>query len=137
MWTNAAGSMCGRNGVRLLAELYTCSKASDQFVSTGVRRVEDGSSFPTRDAPKRYQRALETARSLGRGVFQLFNKMGHEQLMPWTLKHSLVDKGSSLTVRCSDTMTCTVKNRIHVCVKCMIHMNLRLAHACSSTRLEM
>ena len=41
----------GRKGARLFVEVYTCNKASDQFVSTGVRRVEAGLSFPTRGPP--------------------------------------------------------------------------------------
>eukprot|EP00731_Ephydatia_muelleri_P014292 Em0008g12a len=70
----------GRSGDRLLAELYTCSEASGHFVSSGVRRVESGLSFPTRGAPRRYTLALETARAERRGVFQYGLEMGAEEL---------------------------------------------------------
>ena len=100
----------GRNGDRLLVELYTCNKASDQFVSTGVRRVEDGLSFPTRGAPQRYLQALETARAQARGVFQFGQEMGHEDLMPWVLKERFAAGEPSVTLRCGTSMTCSVTN---------------------------
>eukprot|EP00731_Ephydatia_muelleri_P003607 Em0001g3607a len=89
-----------RNGAHLLVEVYTCNKASDQFVLTGVRRVEAGLSFPTRGAPIWYNLALETARGNRRGVFQYGADMGVEELMPWVPKDSLADRGSSHSVRC-------------------------------------
>ena len=98
-----------RNGARLLVEVYTCSKASDQFVSTGVRRVEAGLSFPTRGAPIQYNLALETAHANRRGVFQYGADMGVDELMPWVLKDSLADRGSSHSVRCG-AVQCTVDN---------------------------
>ena len=42
----------GHSGDRLLAELYTCNETSGQFVSSDVRRVEPGLSFPTWGAPR-------------------------------------------------------------------------------------
>ena len=99
----------GRSGDRLLAELYTCSEASGHFVSSGVRRVESGLSFPTRGAPRRYTLALETARAERRGVFQYGLEMGAEELMPWVLKDRLADRGSSHSVRCG-AVVCTVAN---------------------------
>ena len=101
----------GRKGARLLVEVYTCNKASDQFVSTGVRRVEAGLSFPTRGAPIRYNLALETARGNCRGVFQYGADMGVEELMPWVLKDRLADRGSSHSVRCG-AVVCTVANNM-------------------------
>ena len=99
----------GPGGDRLLAEV-NIDAGDNHFVSSGVRKVQDGLSFPTRDAPRRYHQALETACTRGRGVFQFGPDMEQEQLMPWSLKGSLVDRGSSLTVRCGDTMTCKVAN---------------------------
>ena len=99
----------GRSGDRLLAELYTCSEASGHFVSSGVRRVESGLSFPTRGAPRRYTLALETARAERRGVFQYGLEMGAEELMPWVLKDRLADRGSSHSVRCG-AVACKIEN---------------------------
>ena len=81
------------NSARLLVEVYTCSKVSDQFVSTGVRRVEAGLSFPTRGPPIWYNLALETARANRHGVFQYGADMGVDELMPCVLKDSLADQG--------------------------------------------
>ena len=111
----------GRKGARLFVEVYTCNKASDQFVSTGVRRVEAGLSFPTRGAPIRYNLALETARGNRRGVFQYGADMGVEELMPWVLKDSLADRGSSHSVRCG-AVVCTVANNMQFLNE--THMNV-------------
>ena len=110
-----------RNGACLLVEVYTCNKASDQFVSTGVRRVEAGLSFPTRGPPIRYNLALEAARGNRRGVFQYGADMGVDELMPWVLKDSLADRGSSHSVRCGAAV-CTVEKNTQFLNE--THMNI-------------
>ena len=77
----AHGVHHGPGGDHLLAEV-NIDTGDNHFVSSGVRRVQDGLSFPTRDAPRRYHQALETAYTRGRGVFQFGPDMGQEQLMP-------------------------------------------------------
>eukprot|EP00731_Ephydatia_muelleri_P014291 Em0008g11a len=91
--------------------LVPLREASDQFVSTGVRRVEAGLSFPTRGAPYGTILLWETARGNCRGVFQYGADMGVEELMPWVLKDSLADRGSSHSVRCG-AVVCTVANNM-------------------------
>ena len=115
----------GRNGLRLLVEIYTSSKGSDQFVSTGVRRVEDGLSFPTVGAPMRYLQAMEAAIANRNGFFQFGPEMANVQLMPWSLKVSLAEQ-ESVTVHCSDTLTCTVNNSRKLLNEChmMVHPSL-------------
>ena len=53
--------------------------------------------------------ALETARANSHGVFQYGADMGVDELMPWVLKDSLADRGSSHSVRCG-AVVCTVEN---------------------------
>eukprot|EP00731_Ephydatia_muelleri_P036761 Em0320g5a len=61
-----------------------------------------------RGAPIRYNLALETARGNCRGVFQYG---AVEELMPWVLKDSLADRGSSHSVRCGAVLVVEVVTR--------------------------
>jgi hypothetical protein len=121
----------GRSGVRLLAELYTCSEASGHFVSSGVRRVESGLSFPTRGAPRRYNLALETARAERRGVFQYGLEMGVEELMPWVLKDRLAERGSSHSVRCG-AVVCKIENSTQFLNESHMHIGSSLISGAGS-----
>ena len=97
----------GRSGDRLVAEIYTSDTLTPhQFVSSGVRRVENGLSYPTFGAPQRYVDALETAMHQRRGIFRHDVELAnHPLLKPWSLKAAF--DGGEPVVRVPG---CTVTN---------------------------
>ena len=51
----------GQGGDLLLAEVHTSTERDSPFFPSGLRRVRDGLSFPTEDAPTIYRQALDRA----------------------------------------------------------------------------
>ena len=111
----------GRSGDRLVAEIYT--RTPHHFVSSGVRRVENGLSYPTLGAPpQRYIDALETAMHQRRGIFRHDVELAnHPLLKPWSLKAAF-DGGEPL-VRvpgCTITNVDNVLNEANILWYCQV-----------------
>ena len=101
------------SGDRLLLELFTLEKGEMLPSPTGVRLLEAGLSYLTRNSPRLYQEAWSRGRECEAGIHE--HNLGVPQLHPIELKQNLRKDNPSATVEVevmvgSAVVSCTVKN---------------------------